>query len=70
MCEKVRKTAVKILPKQCKKVYQLAIERDMFYLDIAKELQLTPSTIKNQKVRAIRLIKEFFEGDSDNASQN
>jgi RNA polymerase sigma-70 factor (ECF subfamily) len=70
MCEQVRKTAVKILPKQCKKVYQLAIERDMFYLDIAKELQLTPSTIKNQKVRALRLIKEVLGSEIEFASIN
>jgi RNA polymerase sigma factor (sigma-70 family) len=70
MCEQVRKTAVKRLPKECKKVYHLAIERDMFYLDIAKELQVKPSTVKNQKGRAIRLIKEVFGSEIELASYN
>lgn len=70
LCEKVRKTAAKRLPTECKKVFRLAIEKDMYYLDIAKELQVTPSTVKNQKVRAIRLIKEILGNDSDYASKN
>jgi len=70
MCEKVRKTAVRILPKQCKLVYQLAVENDVHYKDVAKAMEITPSTVKNQKVRAIRLIKEIFGSDVDYPSQN
>jgi RNA polymerase sigma factor (sigma-70 family) len=70
ICEKVRKIALKRLPKECKKVFQLAIEHDMFYLDIAKAMEISPSTVKNQKVRAIRLIKEIFGSDIDFASKN
>lgn len=57
---RVKQNAVKKLPRQSRLVYQMIIEEDECYLDVAKAMQLSPSTVKNQKINARRKLQEFI----------
>lgn len=47
----------KTLPKQCRLVFQMHYEEGMDHEQIAGRLELSVSTIRNQKARALRLLK-------------
>jgi RNA polymerase sigma-70 factor (ECF subfamily) len=48
------------LPPKCRQVFRLFYLQGKSYDEIAKELQLSPHTVRNQKLRAIRLIKKMM----------
>jgi len=46
------------LPPKCRQVFRLFFLQGKSYDEIARELQISPHTVRNQKIRAIRLIRE------------
>lgn len=46
------------LPPKCRQVFTLFFLHGKSYKEIADELHLSPHTVRNQKVRAVRLIKK------------
>lgn len=46
------------LPKKCKKVFILSCIEGLKYKDIAEDLDISINTVKSQRARAIKLIKE------------
>lgn len=53
--------AVQQLPPQAKRIYQLSRENGMKIPEIARQLQLSPNTVKNSLVRSLRSIREYIE---------
>jgi RNA polymerase sigma-70 factor (family 1) len=56
----VLQQAVNNLPPQQKKVYQLGREQGMKYEEIAYELNITVSTVRNHMVQALKAVREFI----------
>jgi RNA polymerase sigma factor (sigma-70 family) len=52
-------SAVKELPSECRKVFQLYLE-DLRPEEIAEQLSITPATVRSQKRRAILLLKKWL----------
>jgi RNA polymerase sigma-70 factor (ECF subfamily) len=48
------------LPPKCRQVFTLFFLHGKSYKEIADELHLSPHTVRNQKQRAIRLIKKII----------
>ncbi|HWI90458.1 MAG TPA: RNA polymerase sigma-70 factor [Flavisolibacter sp.] len=48
------------LPPKCRQVFTLFFLHGKRYKEIAQELKLSPHTVRNQKQRAIRLIKKMI----------
>jgi RNA polymerase sigma-70 factor (family 1) len=48
---------VEKLPTQCRKIFKMAYLQNMKNAEIAEALGLTSQTVKNQKVRAIKLLR-------------
>lgn len=55
------KEAVATLPEQRRKVYQLSRENGMTIPQIAEVLQLSPSTVKNTLVTALKIIRTYLQ---------
>jgi RNA polymerase sigma-70 factor (family 1) len=51
--------AIEQLPVACKKIYRMSREQDKRIPEIAAELQLSNSTVKNQLVKALKIIKLY-----------
>lgn len=49
--------AVESLPTECRRIFKMLYLEERSYTDIAVELGLSPQTIRNQKSRAIQLIR-------------
>jgi RNA polymerase sigma-70 factor (family 1) len=49
---------MEILPPQCRKVFQLFFLHGKSYSEIAREMNISPITAKNQKNKAVRLLRE------------
>ena len=49
--------AVESLPAECKRIFKMLYLEERKYQDIAQELGLSPQTVRNQKSRAIQLIR-------------
>ncbi|MBL1408250.1 RNA polymerase sigma factor [Sphingobacterium faecale] len=54
--------AINTLPPQCKAVVDLLIHEDKSYAEISEILGVTVSTVKNQRARAISLLKGKISG--------
>lgn len=52
--------AVELLPPKRQQIYRLSREQGLNYKEIAEKLQVSPHTIKNQLVSALRFIKEYL----------
>lgn len=51
-------TAIQNLPPQCSKVFRMLYQEGKGYQQIADEMQLSISTVRNQKARALLLLKQ------------
>ncbi|MDM8176688.1 MULTISPECIES: RNA polymerase sigma-70 factor [Olivibacter] len=54
--------AIQHLPSQCKHVMQLGFVEGLTNEEIAQSLDLSVQTVKNHKVRALRMLKKQFAG--------
>lgn len=52
--------AVSQLPEQKKRIYQLAKVQGLSYKQISAELNISPNTVRNHLVEAVRLIRAYF----------
>ena len=52
--------ALDLLPEQCRKIMKMSYELGMTGKQIADELQITVSTVNNQKARGISLIRKML----------
>jgi RNA polymerase sigma-70 factor (ECF subfamily) len=52
------KRAMNTLPPQCQAIFKMYTVDNMSYADIAVKLNISPQTARNQKPRAIQLIKQ------------
>lgn len=59
--EALYQQAIKSLTPQQWKIYNLAREQEMSYSEIGKQLQLSPNTVKNHMVGALRSIRTFLK---------
>jgi RNA polymerase sigma-70 factor (family 1) len=50
------------LPKKCREVFELYYFEGMKANEIAEQLQISESTVRNQKVRALQLLKTALSG--------
>lgn len=57
--------AVELLPPKRQQIYRLSREQGLNHKEIAKRLQLSPNTIKNQLVSALKFIKDYLRRASD-----
>lgn len=48
-----------LLPPKCRKVFRMIYLQNKTYSEVAREMNISPDTVRKQKVRAIRLIKSF-----------
>ncbi|MCD0490426.1 RNA polymerase sigma-70 factor [Pedobacter sp. MC2016-14] len=55
--------AVDTLPEQCRRVIKMTFEEGKKPKEIAEELGVTVSTVNNQKMRGISLLKDRLPGD-------
>lgn len=62
--EKVR-TAISLLPPQCKKVYTLSREQELSHDQIALQLQISRATVNNHIVLAQRFIRNYLVKEID-----
>jgi RNA polymerase sigma-70 factor (ECF subfamily) len=53
--------AVAQLPMQAKRIYLLSREKGMKIPEIAAELSLSPSTVKNSLVRSLQTIRNYLQ---------
>lgn len=53
-------SAIKKLPPQCRKIFQMMFFQGKDYEQIANELGLSISTVRNQKARGLQLLKKKF----------
>jgi RNA polymerase sigma-70 factor (family 1) len=56
--------AVKTLPPECRKVFELAWDKELGPGEIARALDMHPGTVRSQKRRAIQLIKSWFKNNT------
>lgn len=59
--------AVSLLPPRRQLIYRLSREQGLDHKEIAEKLQLSPNTIKNQLVSALKFIKEYLQRMGDMA---
>lgn len=64
------KHVVKRLPPQQRLVYTLSREQGLKHDEIAKQLHISPSTVKNHMVEALKSIKYFLRNELDIAEFN
>jgi RNA polymerase sigma-70 factor (family 1) len=58
--------ALDVLPPKCREVFQLFFIQGKSYEEIGKELNISPHTVRNQKIRAVRIIREMLPGNKAN----
>lgn len=56
---------IKLLPPQCRTIFEMSRLGGFSYLEIAKELQLSPKTVENQMGHALRKLKEHLRNHWD-----
>jgi len=56
--EQELETAIELLPEQCKRIFRLCRYENLTYKEIAKLLNISPSTIKTQMSRAMKKLRE------------
>ncbi|MBS1563895.1 MAG: sigma-70 family RNA polymerase sigma factor, partial [Bacteroidetes bacterium] len=54
------KQAVKTLPTECRRIFELSYNEEKSSVEIASLLDISPATVRSQKRRAIQLIKEWI----------
>lgn len=54
--------AIDTLPEQCRKIIRMIFEEDEKPADIAKKLNISISTVNNQKARGLSLLRERLTG--------
>lgn len=59
-CEKLVHSAMEMLPPQSLKIYKLSRYEGLTHKQIAEHLGLSPNTIKNQLVTALRVIRDYL----------
>lgn len=59
--EVLLREAVERLPTACRQIYRMSREQYMRIPEIATELNLSSSTVKNQLVKALKSIRIFFQ---------
>lgn len=52
--------AVEQLPNQQRKVYQLSLQEGMSRKEIADSMSISPNTVKNHQVKALKFIRNFL----------
>lgn len=52
--------AVEILPTECKRIFKMHYLQERSYREIADHLQLHPQTVRNQKSRAVMLLRRYI----------
>jgi RNA polymerase sigma-70 factor (ECF subfamily) len=52
--------AVRILPKQCRLIFQMSREQDLKYKDIARELNISIKTVDTQMGRALKHLRKVI----------
>lgn len=62
--EEIINKLVDQLPAQQKKIYKLSRQQGMSYDEIAAELKISPSTVKNHLTEALRFIREKLQQSS------
>lgn len=55
-------TAIEELPEQCRKVMTMVYKEGMKPNEVAKQMNVTASTVRNQQARGISLLKKRFSG--------
>jgi RNA polymerase sigma-70 factor (ECF subfamily) len=55
-------SAIEKLPRKCREVFELSYFEGMKAQEIAEQLQISESTVRNQKVRALQLLKTALTG--------
>jgi RNA polymerase sigma-70 factor (ECF subfamily) len=53
-------TTLDALPPKCRQIFTLFFLHGKSYKEIAEQLNLSPHTVRNQKIRAVRLIKKMI----------
>ena len=66
--EQILAKAIDQLPQQQKLVYQLSREQGLKHEEIARQLNLSPGTVKNHMIRALKTLREQLEHHRGNAA--
>lgn len=66
--EQILAKAIEQLPQQQKLVYQLSREQGLKHEEIARQLNLSPGTVKNHMIRALKTLREQLEHHRGNAA--
>lgn len=53
-------STIKVLPTECRKIFEMMYIQGKTVREIAEELQLSISTIKNQKARGLEILRKRF----------
>jgi len=64
--EALYQEALRNLTPQQSKIYNLARERDLSYKEIGEELDLSPNTVKNHMVGALKSIRNYLKEHQEN----
>jgi RNA polymerase sigma-70 factor (ECF subfamily) len=59
--EALFKKAIRQLPAQQRRVYQLSREEGLKYEEIARQLKISPGTVKNHMIQLLRTLREQME---------
>jgi len=59
--QKALSHAVKQLPAQCRRVFELSRAEQLSYQEIAAQLQISRNTVENHMVKALRLLRESLK---------
>ena len=58
----ILRQALDQLPEKARKVYELSCIEGLKYKEVAEDLNVSINTVKSQRARAIKLLKELLEG--------
>jgi RNA polymerase sigma-70 factor (ECF subfamily) len=60
--------AIKTLPTECKRIFQLSYHAEHTPAEIARLLHMNPATVRSQKRRAIQLIQQWIRNNTPPSS--
>lgn len=63
--QQMLKNAIELLPPQRKLVFRMSRFEGMSHAEIAAALHLSPGTIKNHMIHALKFLKQYFQVHSD-----
>ena len=66
--ENILARAVELLPQQQKLIYQMSREHGLKHEEIARQLNLSPGTVKNHMIRALKTLRSQLEHYRGNAA--